>query len=146
MVPEQFISAISLGQPITFEVDAYAGRQFAGKVRYVSPTLQADRRALTVEAIVPNDGNELKPGLFATARIQQPKPTPAVVVPIAAVRTAGGTSRVFVVNGDRAEERVVTVGQTIDTRVETNGLKAGERVATANVTQLADGTKVKTEN
>src|SRR4029434_60450 len=66
-VPEQFISAISLGQPITFEVDAYAGRQFAGKVRYVSPTLQADRRALTVEAIVPNDGNELKPGLFATA-------------------------------------------------------------------------------
>ena len=142
-VPEQFISAISPGQPITFEVDAYAGRQFTGKVRYVSPTLQADQRALTVEAIVPNDGNELKPGLFATARIQQPKPTPAVVVPAAAVRTAGGTSRVFVVNGDRAEERVVTVGQTLDTLVEiTNGLKSGERVATTNVAQLADGTQV----
>jgi membrane fusion protein, multidrug efflux system len=146
-VPEQFISAISPGQPITFEVDAYAGRQFEGKVRYVSPTLQADQRALTVEAVVPNAGNELKPGLFATARIQQPKPTPAVLVPAAAVRTAGGTSRVFVVNGDHVDERVVTVGQTLDTLVEiTNGLKAGERVATANVAQLADGTKVKSEN
>jgi multidrug efflux pump subunit AcrA (membrane-fusion protein) len=78
-----------------------------------------------------------------TARIQQPKPTPAVLVPAAAVRTAGGTSRVFVVNGDHVEERVVTVGQTLDTLVEiTNGLKAGERVATTNVAQLADGTKV----
>src|SRR6185436_7308828 len=142
-VPAQLISAISPGQPITFEVDAYAGRRFEGKVRYVSPTLQADQRALTVEAVVPNDGNELKPGLFATARIQQTKPTPAVLVPAAAIRTAGGTSRVFVVNGDHAEERVVTVGQTLDTLMEiTNGLKAGERVATANVAQLADGTKV----
>jgi hypothetical protein len=59
------------------------------------------------------------------------------------VRTAGGTSRVFVVNGDRAEERVVTIGQTVDTLVEiTNGLKSGERVATTNVAQLADGTQV----
>ena len=142
-VPEQFISVISPGQPITFEVDAYAGRRFEGKVRYVSPTLQADQRALTVEAVVPNAGNELKPGLFATARIEQPKPTPAVLVPAAALRTAGGTSRVFVVNGDHVDERVVGVGQTLDTLIEiTNGLRAGERVATANVAQLADGTKV----
>jgi len=146
-VPEQFISAISAGQPITFEVDAYPGRQFAGKVRYVSPTLQADQRALTVEAVVPNAGNELKPGLFATARIEQPKPTPGVLVPAVAVRSTAGTSRVFVVTGDHVEERVVTVGQPLATMVEiTNGLKAGERVATANVAQLADGTKVRTEN
>jgi multidrug efflux pump subunit AcrA (membrane-fusion protein) len=92
---------------------------------------------------VPNANNELKPGLFATARIQQPKPTPAVLVPAAAVHTVGGTSRVFVVNGDHVDERVVTVGQTLQTLVEiTNGLKAGERVATTNVAQLADGTKV----
>lgn len=142
-VPEQFISAISTGQSITFEVDAYPGRQFAGRVRYVSPTLQADQRALTVEAVVPNPDHTLKPGLFATARIRQPKETPAVLVPATAVRTAGGTSRVFVITGDHVEERVVTVGQPIDTMVEiTNGLEAGERVATANVALLADGTKV----
>jgi membrane fusion protein (multidrug efflux system) len=142
-VPEQFISAVAVGQPITFEVDAYPGRQFEGRIRYVSPTLQADQRALTVEAVVPNPGSELKPGLFATARIQQPKQTLAILVPASAVQTAAGTSRVWVVDGDRVEERVVTIGQPLDALVEvTNGLKAGERVATANVAQLADGMAV----
>ena len=42
-----------------------------------------------------------------------------------------------------AEERIVTTGQPLDQRVEiTNGLKAGERVATTNVGQLTDGAKV----
>jgi multidrug efflux pump subunit AcrA (membrane-fusion protein) len=50
---------------------------------------------------------------------------------------------VFVVSGDRVEERVVTVGQTLGADVEiTNGLKAGERVATRNVNKLSDGAKV----
>ena len=142
-IPEQFVSSIGVGQPITFAVDAYPGRQFEGKVRYVSPALQADQRALTAEAMVPNPGNELKPGLFATAQVQQRTATPAILVPASAVQTTGGTSRVYVVNGDRVEERIVTTGQTVDTLVEvTNGLKAGERVATTNVPKLVDGAKV----
>ena len=142
-VPEQFISAVAPGQAITFEVDAYAGREFTGRVRFVSPALQADQRALTIEAIVPNASEELKPGLFATARLQQPQPTKAVLVPAAAVQTAGGTSRVYVVTGDHVEERVVTIGDTVGDLVEVaKGLSAGERVATTNVGKLADGTKV----
>jgi RND family efflux transporter MFP subunit len=142
-VPEQFISAVAVGQPITFEVDAYAGRRFDGKIRYISPALKADQRALTIEAVVPNPGNELKPGLFATARLQQPKPTPAILVPASAVQVTAGTSRVYVVNGDRAEDRVVTVGQSVGALVEvTSGLKAGEQVATTNISQLADGSLV----
>src|SRR5438067_929345 len=53
-VPEQFISAIAVGQPVAFEVDAYPGRQFQGTMKFVSPALQADQRALTIEALVPN--------------------------------------------------------------------------------------------
>jgi RND family efflux transporter MFP subunit len=98
---------------------------------------------MTVEALVPNPAGELKPGLFATARIEQPARTPGVLVPAAAVHTASGTSRVFVVNGDHVEERIVTTGQPVGDLVEiTKGLKAGERVATKNVAQLVDGTKV----
>jgi membrane fusion protein (multidrug efflux system) len=142
-IPEQFVSAVAVGQPITFEVDAYAGRQFEGRIRYVSPSLQADQRALTAEAEVPNPRNELKPGFFATARVRQPMPTPAILVPAAAVQTSAGTSRVFVVNGDHVEERIVTIGQAVDGLVEiTNGLQPGERVATTNVVRLADGTRV----
>jgi hypothetical protein len=105
-IPEQFVSAIGVGQSVAFVVDAYADRQFEGKVQYVSPTLQADQRALTVEAVVPNPKGELKPGLFATARLEQQARTPGIVVPTSAVQTSGGTSRVFVVSGDHVEERI----------------------------------------
>jgi RND family efflux transporter MFP subunit len=131
------------GQPVTFEVDAYPGRQFEGKVKYVSPALQADQRALTVEAIVPNGEGALKPGLFATARIEQPGRTPGVLIPASSVQVTSGTSRVYVVAGDHVDERIVTTGEVVGDLVEiTKGLKAGERVATKNVAQLADGIKV----
>ncbi len=143
-VPEQFVADVTVGQPVSFSVDAFAGRGFEGRVRYVSPSLRADQRALTVEAVVPNTNGELKPGMFATALIQQPKKVQALLVPSASVRVISGTSRVFVVNGDRVEERLVTTGQVVDRLVEvTSGLNRGERVATANVTQLVDGVKVK---
>jgi len=142
-VPEQFVSAIKVGAPVTFQVDAYPGREFTGTVRYVSPALEANRRAMTVEAVVPNQSGDLKPGLFATARVDQPEKMPAVMVPESAVLTQAGTSRVYVVNGDKVEERIVTTGQQIDAFVEiATGLKAGEKVATKNVAQLFDGAKV----
>jgi RND family efflux transporter MFP subunit len=142
-IPEQFVSAVAAGSTVNFEVDAYPSRQFEGKVRFVSPALQADQRALTIEAAVPNPNGELKPGFFATARIELPAKTPGILVPATAVQTVGGTSRVFVVNGDRVEERIVTTGQTAGELVEiTKGLKTGERVATKNVNKLVDGAKV----
>jgi membrane fusion protein, multidrug efflux system len=143
-VPEQFVSEVTVGQAVSFSVDAFSGRTFLGNVRYVSPSLRADQRALTVEAVVPNANGELKPGMFVTALIQQAKKAPAVMVPASAVRNVSGTSRVFVVSGDHVDERIVTTGQTIEGLMEiTSGLKSGERVATENVTQLVDGAKVK---
>lgn len=142
-VPEQSVSSVAVGQRVSFAVDAYAGRQFEGRVKYVAPALQADQRALTVEAVVPNPDGVLKPGLFATARIEQAARTPGVLVPATAVLTSAGTSRVWVVNGDHVDERIVSIGETVGDLVEiTKGLKAGERVATRNVAQLADGIKV----
>jgi membrane fusion protein (multidrug efflux system) len=143
-IPEQFVADVKVGQPVSFAVDAFAGRTFEGQVRYVSPSLRAEQRALTVEASVPNAKGELKPGMFATALVEQAKKVPAVLVPADAVRTVAGTSRVFVVTGDRAEERIVTTGQKVDALIElTTGVKTGERVATENVNQLVDGIKVK---
>jgi RND family efflux transporter MFP subunit len=142
-VPERFVSAVTTGAAVSFEVDAFPNRQFEGKIRYVSPALEANQRALTVEAVVANPNNELKPGLFATARIEQQDRTPGILVPTAAVSTIAGTSRVWVVVDDHVEERIVTIGQTLDTLVEvTNGLKEGERVATKNIGQLTDNRKV----
>ena len=143
-VPEQFVASVTVGQSVAFTVDAYPDKQFAGTARYVSPALRADQRALTVEAVVPNANGELKPGMFATARIEQNAKTPAVLVPETAIRIVSGTGRVFVVKGDRAEERIVTTGQKVGSTVEiVTGLARDERVATTNVGQLVDGIKVR---
>jgi RND family efflux transporter MFP subunit len=142
-VPEQYVSAVAAGRPVTFEVDAYPGETFTGLVRYVSPSVAADTRALTLEAVVPNAANRLKPGFFATAKIEQANDVPGVLVPATAVRTVSGTARVFVVNGDRVEERIVTSGQAVGDRVEiTSGLKAGEQVVASGVERLVDGIRV----
>lgn len=142
-VPEQYVSAVATGRAVTFEVDAYPGETFSGHVRYVSPSVAADTRALTIEAVVPNANDRLKPGLFATAQIEQAKLIPGVLVPATAVRTISGTARVFVLSGDRVEERIVTTGQAIGERIEiTSGLKPGEIVAATGVERLVDGVRV----
>jgi RND family efflux transporter MFP subunit len=142
-VPEQSVSLVQIGQPVKLQVDAYPDRTFTGTVRYVSPALQADQRALMVEAVVPNPEGTLKPGFFATAFIEQPKKTPAVLVDRRVVREVGTTKRLFVINGDHVEERIVTIGQDVGDRVEVvSGLRAGESVA-ASKTALTDGARVR---
>jgi RND family efflux transporter MFP subunit len=142
-VPEQYVSAVDAGRAVTFEVDAYPGETFTGQVRYVSPSVNAETRALTVEAVVANPSGRLKPGFFATARIDQAAAQPGLLVPATAVRTVSGTARVFVVTGDRAEERIVMTGQTVGDRIElTDGVTPGERVVASGIDALADGVRV----
>ena len=109
-VPEQYLAQVSEGQAVRLTVDAYPNETFAARVRFVSPALKSDQRALTVEAIAPNADGRPKPGLFATALLQQPHPASALLVPESAIETVAGTARVFVVNGDTVEERIVTTG------------------------------------
>jgi multidrug efflux pump subunit AcrA (membrane-fusion protein) len=143
-VPGQYLASLAPGRTVSLEVDAYPGRTFTGKIRYVSPSLKADSRALVIEAVVPNENGALKPGFFATAQIEQASATPAILVPSTAIRTTTGTSRVFVVSsGGTVEERIVTTGQTAGDLTEvTSGLARAEIVATSNVAQLGDGVRV----
>ncbi len=143
-VPEQYVSTIRSGELLELAVDAYPGRTFKGQVRFVSPALRADQRALTVEAIVPNADASLKPGLFATAAIQQPGNARALCVPAAAVRNLAGSTRLYVVSGDRVQERIVTLGQAIGESIEiAAGIAEGDEVAQTNVDRLADGARVR---
>jgi membrane fusion protein (multidrug efflux system) len=143
-VPGQYLASLAPGRTVSIEVNAYPGRTFTGRIRYVSPSLKADSRALVIEAVVPNASGELKPGLFATAQIEQASVTPAILVPASAVRTTTGTARVYVVSsGGTVEERIVTTGQTVGDLIEvTSGLARGETVATSNVAQLRDGVRI----
>jgi len=143
-VPGQYLSSLAPGRTVSLQVHAYPGKTFSGKIRYVSPSLKAESRALVIEAVVPNETGELKPGLFATAQIEQASSTPAILVPSTAIRTTTGTSRVYVVSSaGTVEERIVTLGQTAGDLVEiTSGVARGETVATSNVAQLGDGVRI----
>ena len=145
-VPEQYLSLVKAGQHVRLTVDAYPGEVFTAKVRFVSPALKKDQRALTVEAVAENADNRLKPGLFATALLQQPAIAPALLVPASAVETVAGTSRVYVVAGTKVEERIVTIGEKVGDRLElATGVKAGERVAANPRGKLSDGIRVQLE-
>jgi membrane fusion protein (multidrug efflux system) len=143
-VPEQSVSLIKVGLPVRIAVEAYPGENFNATVRFVSPSLRADQRALTVEALASNPDGRLKPGLFATALIQQPQSTPALLVPASSIETVAGTSRVYVVKGDKAEERIVTLGETVGKQVEiTSGVSKDDVVVAEPKGKIADGTPVR---
>lgn len=143
-VPEQSIGLVAAGQSIRLRVDAFPDRVFDGQVRYVSPALRSDQRALTVEAVVPNADGTLKPGMFATAELQLPARQPSLVVPSEAVQAAEGISRLFVIREGKAEERIVTTGLVSEGVTEVlSGLSEGEEVACGGPAGLRDGVAVK---
>ena len=142
-VPQSDVAAVAVGREVEFTVDAYPDRSFTGRVRFVSPAVRADSRSLVVEAVVANENGELKPGLFATARIEKPERTPAVLLPRTAVGTVADVFRIYVIDGGRASVRLVTLGQTVGDQVEiTSGIKPGELVAISSIERLSDGSAV----
>ncbi|HEY3028134.1 MAG TPA: efflux RND transporter periplasmic adaptor subunit [Pyrinomonadaceae bacterium] len=139
-IPEQAISSVRVGESVSVTVSAYTDRAFAGRIARISPNVSATSRTLTVEAEVDNGDGLLKPGQFATVKIMQPQSTPAVLVPLRAVRREADANRVFVIKNGHAEQRLVQLGQTEGDLVEVKtGVAADELVATSNVDQLNDG-------
>ncbi len=143
-IPEQAITAIQVGQSVSVNVSAYPDRNFGGRVHHVAPSVTPNSRTMTVEAEVENGDGLLKPGQFATVRILQPQTSPAVLVPLRAVRAESGTNYVFIIKDGRAEKRIVQLGQAEADLVEVkSGVASGEQVATGNVELLNDGSPVK---
>jgi len=139
-VPEQSIGKVAVGQGISAQVSAYPDRNFAGTIVRILPSLNTTQRTLTVEAEVENNGGLLKPGQFATVRITQSKPEPAVMIPTAAVRTEGDINKVFVIKDGMANERLVQLGFLENDMIEVKqGIQEGETVATSNLDKLGDG-------
>jgi multidrug efflux pump subunit AcrA (membrane-fusion protein) len=139
-VPEQSIDKVAVGQGISAQVSAYPDRNFAGTIVRILPGLNAQSRTLTVEAEVENVGGLLKPGQFATVRIAQSKPAPAVMIPSKAVRIDGEISKVFVIKDGIANEKLVQTGLLENEMIEIKqGVQEGETVATGNLDKLGDG-------
>jgi RND family efflux transporter MFP subunit len=143
-VPQERLALLRRGQRVVLRVDAYGDREFAGELRYISAAVRTDTRALVAEAVVPNGDGALRPGLFATARVELERQETVYEIPSDAVLSEAGVHRVFVIGPDRrVQERVVVIAErTGQTVLIERGLQAGERVALGRLDRLSDGAMV----
>jgi RND family efflux transporter MFP subunit len=142
-VPEAFAASIGRGQGVTLKVDSFADRVFRGVIKRINPSVDEKNRSLIAEAEVINQGELLRPGMFARAQIISDSKGIALMVPEKSVVSLAGITKVFVVEGDHAAERIVKLGARDGSMVEVvEGIKLGERVITSNTEKLHDGALV----
>jgi len=144
-IQEKFAAAIAIGQTVTFQVEAFPGRVFTGKIAYLSPALDQTTRTLSIEALVDNPDRVLKPGFFAKGYVALSVDHAVISAPDDAVSTLAGVSTVYVVEDGKARQQIVSLGAHTDKQWEvTQGLKGDEVVAVSQLNQLATGMSVTT--
>jgi len=134
---EKDISKIRLGQNVEINVPAYPEKTFLGKVSYIGDVLKDETRTITVRTEVENPDLKLKPGMFATLKINLNGDRPVLAVPEDAVCDQQGEKFVFIPKGEDFELRKVVLGAKQDSYYEVvRGLKEGELVVTTGSFQL----------
>lgn len=144
-VPEADVPYIAVGRGVSFEVDAYKDRKFAGTVSAINPAVDPTSRSAIVEALIENNDNGLRTGMFVTAQINREGGGKSVFVPKIAVYSDQGTQsyRVFVIVEGIAKLQVIQLGtEEGDSYQIISGLDADQTVATSNLEQLYEGAKV----
>ena len=143
-VPERFVAELAIGQEVRGSVEAFPGDVLKGRLARISAAADSTSRALTVEATIPNPDGRLKVGFFCKAAILTKSDAEALVVPVEALVSFAGVTRVFIVDeGGVARTRPVRTGLSLGTKVEiVEGLSRGDRVATSALARLAEGSKV----
>jgi len=142
-ISEKDASSIKIGQEVAFNVDSYADKQFKGRISLLYPNVEERTRTLQAEALVPNADHLLKPGYFARTLIYTAKPREVVLAPITSLLYDNAVIRIFVVDGDKARERVIKIGGKYGEFVEVlEGLKEMEQIVVIGQNNLAEGVKV----
>lgn len=143
-LPEKYATRVRTGLPVEAAVTALPGRRVAGTIRTISPALAVQSRAVRVEATVPNERYELKPGFFATVRVPLAGLPGSVTIPHTALVRREGVEHVFVVRGDRAElVRIETGAETADRVEVVAGVTEADAVVVAGAETLVPGDRVK---
>lgn len=125
---------IHVGDPAEMELSFQKGKTYDGKVSYIYPTLDPKTRTVKARLEFPNPGLSLKPGMFATVRIQAQKKSDALVIPTEAVLHSGQRQLVFVAKGNgRYEPREIVTGLSGDGHITEvlSGLSENETVVTS---------------
>ncbi|MBK7770627.1 MAG: hypothetical protein IPI48_08855 [bacterium] len=114
-----------------------------GEVTWVGAEADLRTGKFPVEIEIPNPDLALHSGVIGRARLPKHTVADVVVVPRDAVLAGDAGPRVFVVNGDRASLREVTLGEDQGLLVVVReGLRAGEKLVVRGQRELSEGSLV----
>lgn len=143
-IGENDAAILQAGMEVNVTIDAL-GKDFLGKIIFVSPAMDEDSKSYRVRVSLDNPDNTVKAGLFAHTAVDILQRPQTIFVPQSAVLTRNGEQYVFVLREDGTVERhVVKIGLLNDVSEEIlEGLAEGEKVVLTNQDKLQDGMKVK---
>ncbi len=146
-VEESRISQIFDGQSASLQVTAYPDQEFPAAVTSVAPVADKDTRTFTVKITPVDAEGRLRSGMYANARLLIDEKKGTLLVPRDAITLIDNQPTVYVVNGDRVEQRNVTTGLANNGQIEIlSGLQPGDTVVIAGQPNLVDGAKIEVVN
>jgi membrane fusion protein (multidrug efflux system) len=142
--PERYAGQVKVGQLIQFAVDAWPNENFQGTVYLISPSVSTATRSFNLGALIANSGGQLKANTFARGQLILERAVPTPLIPLEAVVSFAGVTKVFVIENNLAHSLEVQLGRIQDGRQEVlSGLKAGQMVAVSGTTKLFDNARVR---
>lgn len=142
-VPEPEVPLVKVGLPVEVTVDELPARVFQGSVTRFAYALDEASKTMTAEAEIPNPKRELRPGMYARARIAMERKTDALLIPGAALVSGKGQDFVFTVSDGKAKRVAVKAGFRDGANVEIlEGLAPDQIVVLGGSNPPADGQAV----
>ncbi len=131
-VYEQDLPLVRERQIVTVRTASLPGRDFKGRVGFVSPNFDEATRAARVRVVIENPDRLLRNNTFVEGVIEVDAPE-VLTIPRTAVLFAGASTRVYVeTSGNSYQQRAVKLGRAGDASWEViEGLREGERVVTS---------------
>jgi RND family efflux transporter MFP subunit len=144
-VPASALSALRVGDPVEFTVNAYPDRTFTGTIERINPAADPATRQVRIYVAIPNAGGRLVAGLFAEGRVAT-ESRMAVVAPKNALDVRGLRPTAVRVKNGTAERVEVELGLEDEAteRVEVRtGLSAGDTVLLGAALGVTPGSQVR---
>ena len=147
-VPQERYRQISVGAPVSVELDAIAGRLHKGKVIARVPVNNPGARTFLVRVNIENGAKEMAPGMSARVVFKLLEGRSTVRVPRDAIlRKPDGSTRVWIVidgGAPTVSERQVELGRSLRGWVDVqSGVDAGARVVVRGNEALREGQQVR---
>lgn len=150
-VPASEIAQVKSGQAVKFTVTGFGDRQFAGTVVRINPVADPGTRAIMVYAQVDNADGVLRGGMYARGEIVVGASGEGLTVPLEALH--GGSNGVepwvIVLRNGKLEKQILEAGakdERLDRIIVKSGLKAGDTVVVARLTDKAVGQAARLES